>query len=368
MAKLAPMTLLHQVDGDDFAQLVSDAQACTRCSEMRNCNRVLTGANGNPNSRILFIGEAPGRLGAERTVVPFHGDAAGENFDRLLRLAGFGRREIFVTNAVLCNPTDDKGNNRPPSTKNLKNCASLLERQIRTINPDIVVTLGAKALQSLAYIAEHNLQLSSAVRTKNDWYGRKLIPLYHPGARAMIHRNFATQTADYYFLSEQYRRLTSKQKSNARAKKSSRSGWRVLEYLLSRMGSTSLFKLHKILYLIDYRARLEEREPVTDFFYIRQKDGPYCVELGTKWYKDFESIEMKFNRGKPFVHWMDSGLFQDPIDLEPDLKSYIDVRLDELVKLSDAELKTRAYLTRPMKDALRAEKRGMSGLNRALLA
>ena len=335
---------------------------------MQNCNRVLTDANGHQDSRIMFIGEAPGRLGAERTVVPFHGDAAGENFDRLLRLAGFSRRDIFVTNAVLCNPTDNKGNNRPPSIENLKNCATLLERQIATIDPHIVVSLGAKALQSLGYIAEHNLQLSSAVRTRNNWFGRTLIPLYHPGARAMIHRNFAKQTADYYFLNEQYRRLFDKKRFSARSAPRNRNGWKVLEYLLSRLGSASLFRLHKILYLIDYRARLEKKEPITDFFYIRQKDGPYCVELGSKWYKDSDLVEMTFERGKPFVHWLNSGLFQKPIDLESDLTTYIDGWLDELAQLSDAELKTRAYLTRPMKNALRAEKQGKIGLNRALLA
>lgn len=361
------MNLLQKLESDKFAQLVADAQICTRCSEMRDCNRVLTDANGNPNSKILFIGEAPGRLGAERTVVPFHGDAAGENFDRLLRLAGFGRREIFVTNAVLCNPTDDRGNNRPPSTLNLKNCATLLERQIRTINPDIVVTLGAKALLALNYISEHGLQISSSVRTKNDWFGRILIPLYHPGARAMIHRNFATQTADYYYLSEQYRRLSNNRVASSRPAAPARDGWSVVEYLLSRLGSASLFKLHKILYLIDYRSIIEKDDSVTDFFYIRQKDGPYCVELGTKWYKDFESVDVKFLGGKPIVHWLDKGLFRDPVNIAPDVQNFLDRWLKELAPLSEADLKTRAYLTRPMKTALKAEKQGLRGLNRALL-
>lgn len=361
------MNLLNKLEVDDFAQLVADAQSCTRCSEMQNCNRVLTDANGNPKSKILFIGEAPGRLGAERTAVPFHGDTAGENFDRLLRLAGFGRRDIFITNAVLCNPTDDKGNNRPPSTTNLKNCAILLERQIRTINPEIVVTLGSKALQALNFIDQHDLQISSSVRTNNKWFGRILIPLYHPGARAMIHRNFATQTADYYFVSEQYNRISRKGTKRSISTSRARNGWAVVEHLLSQLGSVSLFKLHKMLYLIDYRAISEENAPITDFFYIRQKDGPYCVELGTKWYKDNESVELKFVDGKPIVHWVDRGLFREPVNIPSDIQAFLNKCIGEISPLSDSELKTRAYLTRPMKRALKAEKQGLRGLNRALL-
>ncbi|WP_336986185.1 uracil-DNA glycosylase family protein [Altererythrobacter aquiaggeris] len=361
------MTLLEKFNQDQFANLVADAQVCSQCSEMAGCNRVLTDANGNPSARIMFVGEAPGRLGAERTAIPFHGDAAGENFDRLLRLAGFSRRDIFVTNAVLCNPTDEHGNNRPPSVKNLKNCAELLERQIQTINPEIIVTLGAKALQALNYISEHNLQISTSVRTMNNWFGRTLVPLYHPGARAMIHRNFPTQTADYYFLSEQFKRYNQAKKIRGQSAPKDRSGWEVVEYLLSKLGSASLFRLHKILYLLDYRSQIEDDHPITDFFYIRQKDGPYCVELGTKWYRDFDYADLKFVQGKPFVNWQNLGLFDQPISIEQETKRKIDQWLEPLEKLSDAQLKTRAYLTRPMKAALRAEKQGLRGLNRALL-
>nr|WP_281421739.1 uracil-DNA glycosylase family protein [Aquisediminimonas profunda] len=333
---------------------------------MAGCNRVLSDTNGPSNARIMFIGEAPGRLGAERTAIPFHGDVAGDNFERLLSLAGLSRSEVFVTNSILCNPTDDKGNNAPPSKRAIRHCSNLLRDQIEVINPDIIVTLGAAALNALTLVCPHTLTVSESVRTMHDWNGRKLIPLYHPGARAMIHRNFAAQTADYYFVGESYRRLFSK-----RAKTASvippRAGWEIVRYVLSEMQVLSLFKLHKIMYLLDYRYLKDHDSKLTDFFYIRQKDGPYCVELGSRWYKKFESVDVSFRSGKPILNWNGGDLFSERVPLAESLKAEVDELLSALTQLSESELKTRAYLTSPMKRALRAERVGLIGLNRALI-
>lgn len=360
------MSLLRGSKEAEFAKVVADAQVCGACPEMRGCTRVLTDANGPPTAEIMFIGEAPGRLGAEKTAVPFHGDVAGENFDRLLRLAGLNRREVFITNAVLCNPTDSAGNNRPPSHSNIKNCAALLERQIEIINPKIVVTLGAKALLALSMIEAHQLTISSSVRTKNPWYGRTLIPLYHPGARALIHRNFLLQTADYYFVGEAFRRLTSNRKESSVPTAPARAGWNIVRYILSKVGPISLFKLHKIVYLIEYRYRSEFIRPLTDFFFIRQKDGPYCVELATKWHQDFDDVEITFSKGQPRLHWTGDDLFSGEIQIDPNVRPVVDQLLEPLKDLNEAHLKTIAYLTRPMKAALRAERAGNASLNRAL--
>jgi uracil-DNA glycosylase family 4 len=314
----------------------------------------------------MFIGEAPGRLGAERTAIPFHGDVAGENFERLLSLAGLRRNEVFVTNSILCNPTDSKGNNAPPSRESIRNCSTLLAEQISVINPAIVVTLGAAALSAVGLIQPHDLTLSKDVRTARSWNGRKLIPLYHPGARALIHRNFATQTADYYFVGEAYRRMASTRPKGAMPPPP-RAGWQVVQYVLAKAKVLSLFRLHKIMYLLDYKALEMGRERVTDFFYIRQKDGPYCVELGTKWYMKFEDLDVSFKSGSPILNWRDAGLFAKDIAISVHQRSVIDELLQSFTELNDAQLKTRAYLTRPMKRALRAERTGLVGLNRALL-
>jgi DNA polymerase len=97
----------------------------------------------------MFIGEAPGRKGADRTRVPFSGDQSGENFNRFLNSIGLSREQIFITSAALCNPQTESGANRRPTQKELSNCSEFLRRTIAIVNPKIVVTLGSVALEAL---------------------------------------------------------------------------------------------------------------------------------------------------------------------------------------------------------------------------
>jgi uracil-DNA glycosylase family 4 len=168
---------------------------------------VLNNSVGDLNAELFFVGEAPGRLGADKTEVPFHGDATGRNFEDLMAFAGISRNDIFVTNAVLCNPKDESGNNSTPTLVEASNCQPFLKRQIELVNPKIVVALGATALRALAGIELHRLSLNQHVRTIHTWFGRQLIPLYHPGRKAMIHRCFANQRSDYQFIVEHWRRM-----------------------------------------------------------------------------------------------------------------------------------------------------------------
>ena len=153
--------------------------------------------NGPVPSRVLFVAEAPGRLGRDRTGVPLSGDRAGSNFAKLLQAAGISRDEVFVTNAVLCNPRDAAGHNAPPSAAEIRNCGAFLEETLRIVDPLVVVTLGAVALRALGMIAPHDVVLRDGVAMPVRWNGRWLMPLYHPGARALIHRPFAVQADDY---------------------------------------------------------------------------------------------------------------------------------------------------------------------------
>ena len=92
-----------------FAELVSEAAGCTLCPAMCGRSAVLSELNGSPDARVMFIGEAPGRKGADRTRVPFSGDQSGANFDRFLNSIELTRKEIFITSAALCNPRSESG-------------------------------------------------------------------------------------------------------------------------------------------------------------------------------------------------------------------------------------------------------------------
>lgn len=155
-------------------------------------------ANGAITSRVLFIGEAPGRKGADRTRIPFSGDQSGKNLDRFIASIGLSRAEIFITSAALCNPRTLSGSNRKPSKKELVNCASFLRRTIELIDPRVVVTLGSVALESLKSIRKHELQLKDAVGSIYDWDGRLLVPIYHPSPQVLAsHRRETAQLTDY---------------------------------------------------------------------------------------------------------------------------------------------------------------------------
>jgi len=145
----------------------------------------------------MFIGEAPGRLGAERYGIPLFGDRTGDTFEVLLAAAGLTRDRVFITNAVLCNPRTANNLNDSPARREIKNCSLWLRQTVEILSPTVVVTLGVIALWAASLIETHRLKLSKNVGQPLPWFGRVLLPLYHPGPRALIHRPLAAQVRDY---------------------------------------------------------------------------------------------------------------------------------------------------------------------------
>ena len=186
-----------------FAQLVQEAAVCTRCVAMRERTAVLSDLNGTIRSRVMFIGEAPGRKGADRTRIPFSGDQSGKNFDRFLASIGLTRDRIFITSAALCNPRTESGANRRPTRTEVENCSGFLARTVGIIDPDIVVTLGSVALEALKRIKWHDLNLKEAAGRIVEWDGRLLVPIYHPSPQVLAsHRREAEQLRDYRVVAE----------------------------------------------------------------------------------------------------------------------------------------------------------------------
>ena len=151
---------------------------------------------------MLFVAEAPGRLGAERTGVPLHGDRTGDNFEALLGNVGWKREQVFITNAILCNPQETNGNNGTPTPEEIENCSAYLEMVIALVKPDVVVSLGKTALMALNAISPHGLDLRTGVAQMLPWWRCRVFPLYHPGPRALIHRSLAKQRADFMLLAK----------------------------------------------------------------------------------------------------------------------------------------------------------------------
>lgn len=350
--------MLNSSKSQGFADLCECVRDCQLCPRMQNSARILSLSSGSLDAKVVFIGEAPGRLGADATGIPFHGDTAGNNFEALLDFVGISREDIFVTNSVLCNPKDENGNNSPPNQDEITKCAHFLKRQIDLIDPKVVVTLGANALKSTSLIERHTLTLRDDVRTSSKWYGRKLTPLYHPGQRAMIHRSFANQRSDYKFVSDQLKQLGMKPRLIRGNTKESIA--MIVRVVLKSKYELSYFALHKIMYLLEWIYMQEKGDRLTGAYFIRQKDGPYCTDLHlTKLKNAMPDLLISKNGNKIFLKIQGADLFSSQIpaqDIELDLIKYIESKLVDLVGMTDAALKTRAYLTKPMKKILREEK------------
>jgi uracil-DNA glycosylase family 4 len=192
----------------EFDVLAREAANCVRCPAMCEVAAVLSELNGPVTARVMFIGEAPGRKGADRTRVPFSGDKSGRNFDRFLDSIGLKRSEIFITSAALCNPRGATGANRRPVASELRNCSDFLRRTIDLVDPPLIVTLGGVALESLSLLHNHNFTLQSDGAKLRQWNGRALIPLYHPSPQVLItSRDEKAQLRDYKVVAQAMKEL-----------------------------------------------------------------------------------------------------------------------------------------------------------------
>ncbi|WP_346291519.1 uracil-DNA glycosylase family protein [Sphaerothrix gracilis] len=343
-----------------FHDLCGEVSTCIACERMCDSSKVLGPSSGKVTSDLMFIGEAPGRLGADNTTIPFHGDKSGHNFEELLEFASLSRSQIFVTNAVLCNPRNSQGNNATPNKQEIENCSEYLKRQIDLINPKIVVTLGATALKALSLIEPHKLTLKKSVRTQKNWYGRILIPIYHPGQRAMLHRSFANQRSDYKFVFDAMRSLGMK-----RVKVYGEVSFKIadlLEYIFWKHQNISYFGLHKLVYLVEYEIYKKYGVLYTGAYFIRQKDGPYCTNLHIQKIKNtFKNLKTSTNKGKLYVENRDANnLFSETPKLakSPEkIDREASLIIDKLLESSDKDLKKKAYLSKPMRTILRKEQR-----------
>jgi uracil-DNA glycosylase family 4 len=193
-----------------FSALAAEAAACRRCEAMCGRTAVLSELNGDATTaRVMFVGEAPGRQGGDRTRVPFSGDQSGRNFARYLDSIKLTRASIFITNAALCNPRKESGANRKPSRAELANCSEFLRRQIALVDPPVVVTLGAVALDALRAVAYHEFTLKEFAGRVLRWDGRLLVPLYHPSPQVLAsHRRDEAQLRDYRAVARALRRTS----------------------------------------------------------------------------------------------------------------------------------------------------------------
>ncbi|MEY4839567.1 MAG: hypothetical protein RLZZ374_475 [Cyanobacteriota bacterium] len=161
--------------------LAQQCQACRSCSLALGRQRVVL-SRGNPLARLMLIGEAPGAQEDERGQ-PFVG-RSGLLLDQLLAAAGFdSHQDAFIANAVKCRPPG----NRKPTTLELAACRPWLQQQIALVQPQVLVLVGATALQAVLGLKGPISQL------RGQWQslgGRACMPIFHP---AYLLRNGSIQ-------------------------------------------------------------------------------------------------------------------------------------------------------------------------------
>jgi len=356
-----------------FADLVASVQHCDLCSRLCGRTKVLSKANGNLDAKVLFVAEAPGRLGADRTGIPLYGDKTGDNFETLLGNIGWQRSQVFITNAVLCNPREDDGTNGTPTREEIANCSAYLEMTIALIKPDVIVSLGATALKALDLISYHRLQLRESVATLVPWFGTKLFPLYHPGPRAMVHRSLAKQRSDFMRLAKlvhPVEGLRRRKKTRSRSSSLFASGTtplqQVVRAFLELAGRMTYFKLTKLLYLFDLHAMQSIGHTYASAVYLRQVDGPWAPKLDEALSAmDGYEIRRWFSRRIPMV-----GVGPSPrerIQLDDDILVIIGEVWGRYGSMGNSAIKSAVYRTGPMRFILAQEGGGKDMRRKAVL-
>lgn len=161
---------IERVAGDTLPRIREDIGDCTRCKLHKGRTKIVFGT-GNPNAELMFVGEGPGR-DEDLSGEPFVG-RAGKLLTDMIKAMGLERQDVYIANVVKCRPPE----NRLPEKDEITTCSPFLMRQIDTIKPKVICTLGSCSAQTL-------LQTTQGIsKFRGEWFdfrAAKLMPTYHP--------------------------------------------------------------------------------------------------------------------------------------------------------------------------------------------
>jgi uracil-DNA glycosylase len=145
-------------------------------------------ADGNPQARVMFVGEAPGR-DEDIEGLPFVG-RSGKLLDRMIGAIGLDRSKVYIANVIPWRPPG----NRTPTPQETQICLPFIQRQVELVDPDVLVTLGNPSTQAILGTRE------GIMRTRGRWLD------YDTGKRTI--RAIATFHPAYLLRSPSYKRLS----------------------------------------------------------------------------------------------------------------------------------------------------------------
>ncbi len=144
---------------------------CTRCPLAFQGRHKIVFADGDPNARLMFVGEGPG-ADEDAQGLPFVG-RAGQLLNNMINAMGLKREQVYIANVVKCRPPQ----NRTPEPDEANTCMQFLWQQIDVVRPEVLVALGATAA---TYLLGRKTSLASLRGRIHDVRGSKLIVTYHP--------------------------------------------------------------------------------------------------------------------------------------------------------------------------------------------
>ena len=181
-------------------ELRVQVESCRRCPLCDGRTQTVFGV-GNPHARVMFIGEAPGK-NEDLQGEPFVG-AAGHYHNELLGCAGLRREDVFIANVLKCRPPG----NRDPRPEEIQTCTPYLREQTRTIDPEVLVTLGKFSTQFVLKTQVGITRLHGRVQRAGKFL---VFPIFHPAAalydgakREALENDFVTLGQLLHQLDEQ---------------------------------------------------------------------------------------------------------------------------------------------------------------------
>lgn len=172
--QLAPLPEVRLAPADRLAALEAireDIGDCTRCPLAYAGRRKIVFADGDPNARLMFVGEGPG-ADEDTQGLPFVGKA-GQLLNNMINAMGLKREQVYIANIVKCRPPA----NRTPEPVEANTCSQFLVRQVDVVQPEVIVALGATAATYLLGVKQ------SLAGLRGRWHscrGAKLAVTYHP--------------------------------------------------------------------------------------------------------------------------------------------------------------------------------------------
>lgn len=184
----------HQGESSELllADIAAQAAACRKCALCEGRTNVVPGF-GNPEARVMLIGEAPGK-NEDLQGRPFVG-AAGKYLTELLGYAGLTRDEVFIANVLKCRPPS----NRNPQPDEIELCTPFLRDQVRAIGPEYLVTMGNF---STKFILKTDRGITG-LHGRPQMAGRFIVyPVFHPAAAIYDRSKREALEADFTALGE----------------------------------------------------------------------------------------------------------------------------------------------------------------------